>query len=183
MEIHDWKEKSFRGNTQYSIKQNGSRYVLEATAKMSASALFKRISVNIQDTPFLNWAWQIKSALPPLNEQTKNGDDYSARIYVVVKTGIAPWSTFALNYVWSSNETPSDSWPNAFTRNAIMIPLRNRNDATDVWQTEKINVRADIKKYLGKEIDRITGIAIMTDTDNSGGLATAHYGDIFFSTR
>ncbi|HBO83813.1 MAG TPA: hypothetical protein DD641_02285 [Deltaproteobacteria bacterium] len=36
----------------------------------------------------------------------------------------------------------------------------------------------DYKKLFGKEPTRIIGIAIMTDTDNTGGSAVAYYDDI-----
>lgn len=181
MDINNWREKSFAGNTQYKIRKLQNAYVLQATADMSASAFYKRVKVNLQETPFLNWSWLIESALPALNEQSKQGDDYAARIYVVIKTGLAPWNTRALNYVWSSNDTPAQSWPNAFTNKAIMIPLRARKDATGEWKMEKVNVQEDIRKYLGANIKNIDGVAIMSDTDNSGNIAIAHYGDIFFS--
>ena len=181
MDVDEWLEKSFAGNTQYTIRKLQNVYVLQATAKMSASAYYKRVEVNLQETPFLNWSWLIEFALPALNEQSKQGDDYAARIYVVIKTGLAPWNTRALNYVWSSNDTPAQSWPNAFTNKAIMIPLRARKDSTGEWKMEKVNVQEDIKKYLGANINKIDGIAIMSDTDNSGNTAIAHYGDIFFS--
>jgi hypothetical protein len=41
----------------------------------------------------------------------------------------------------------------------------------------------DFKALLGKDIRQIDGVAIMTDSDNSGLSARALYGDIYFSTR
>lgn len=181
MDVSDWREKTFSGNTQYEIIKSQDKYVLQATANMSASALYKPINVNLRETPYLNWSWAIKSALPVLNEQSKQGDDYAARIYVLIKTGLAPWKTRALNYVWSSNPMPSQAWPNAFTDKAIMIPLRAGKDSTGEWKMEKVNVRDDIKNYLGANVEKINGVAIMTDTDNSGNTAVALYGDLFFS--
>lgn len=75
MDVNEWQEKSFAGNTQYKIQKLQNNYVLQATAKMSASAYYKRVKVNLQETPFLNWSWLIESALPELNEQSKQGDD------------------------------------------------------------------------------------------------------------
>ncbi len=183
MQINDWREKSFFGNTQYKFIKVKNRYVLQATAQKSASALYKPVDINLQNTPYLNWSWSIISALPSLNEQSKPGDDYAARIYVVVKTGLAPWDKRALNYVWSSNEAPLESWPNVFTDKAVMIPLRAGKDSAGVWQMEKVNVLEDIKKYLRLDVRKIEGIAIMTDTDNSGSFSVAHYGDLYFSSH
>ncbi len=40
---------------------------------------------------------------------------------------------------------------------------------------------ADYKKAFGREPTRISGVAIMTDSDNTGESARAWYGDIVFS--
>jgi hypothetical protein len=182
MNISGWHQKSFSGETLYEIEsQYGLKY-LYASADKSASALYKKVNIDLEKTPYLNWSWRVDKPLPELNEQTKSGDDYSARIYVIVKRGFAPWKTNALNYVWSSNKAPKQSWPNAFTDKAIMIPLRTSLDANQEWMSEKTNVKEDFKQYFGVEIEAIDGIAIMVDADNSGLQAAASYGDIFFSS-
>ena len=39
-------------------------------------------------------------------------------------------------------------------------------------------MQADFLRLFGREVDRLEGIAIMTDSDNSGLRARAWYGDI-----
>lgn len=183
MNLDDWENKSFEGKTQYSIKSEEQNFYLHAESMQSASALYKKIKVNIHETPFLNWSWRVDKALPELNEKDKSGDDYAARIYVVFKTGYTPLSSKALNYVWSSNDLSDSHWPNAFTEKAIMIPLRSNRDETNIWQHEKVNIKEDLMQYFKKLPKHIDGIAIMTDTDNSKSVASASYGDIYFSSN
>lgn len=181
MDLTAWENKSFEGETQYSlIEQEQTRY-LQAKSEQCASALYKKIKININESPYLNWSWRVDQALPELDEKTKKGDDYAARIYVVFKTGISALSAKALNYVWSSNNNPDTYWPNAYTKKAIMIPLRSNLDEAHTWQHEKINIKEDLIKYFGKVPKYIDGIAIMTDADSSQGTASASYGDIYFS--
>jgi len=45
---------------------------------------------------------------------------------------------------------------------------------------EERNVFEDYKKAFGEEPPMISGVAIMTDTDNTGEKTTAYYGDIIF---
>jgi hypothetical protein len=181
MELDGWENKSFQGETNYSIQNDEQTPYLQAVSKHSASALYKKIKVDIDNTPYLNWSWRVDHALPQLNEKAKSGDDYAARIYVVFKTGFTPLSAKALNYIWSSNAITNTHWPNAFTEKAIMIPLRSNQDETGRWQTEKVNIKEDLMKYFGKIPQYIDGVALMTDTDNSKGNASASYGDIYFS--
>ncbi|MFI3185219.1 MAG: DUF3047 domain-containing protein, partial [Methylococcaceae bacterium] len=43
------------------------------------------------------------------------------------------------------------------------------------------NVRADLTKLFKEDVHSIDAVALMTDTDNSGGQVSAYYGDIWFS--
>lgn len=182
-DLTGWSSKSFSEQTVYEIKNQEGLNYLSASSDMSASAFYKKVKVDLNEAPYLNWSWKVDKPLSQLDEQTKAGDDYAARVYVIVKRGLAPWRTNALNYVWSSNAEIKKAWPNAFTEKAMMIPLRTRSETGDQWRVEKVNVKKDFKKYFGLEINEIDGVAIMTDTDNSSSRITAAYGDLYFSSK
>ncbi len=180
--LRGWEEKSFSGRTEYQLVKEGDVTVLKATSRAAASGLFKKMRIDLQQTPYLNWRWRVDKPLHGLNEQTKSGDDYGARIYVVVDGGLFFWKTRAINYVWASSSPKGKSWPNAFAgKSAMMLALRSSTDKAATWYQEKRNVAADLREFFGTEIRYIDAIAIMTDTDNSGQQTTAYYGDIFFS--
>ncbi|MCQ8105370.1 DUF3047 domain-containing protein [Methylomonas sp. SURF-2] len=180
--LEGWEHKSFKGETQYRLQPIDGMTVLTADSHAAGSGLFKEQRIDLEQTPFLNWSWRIGNRLTGLNEQSKAGDDYAARVYVVVKGGLAFWQTKAINYVWASNTKKDSVWPNAFAGDhAMMMALRGPEALLNVWQQEKRNVRADFKTLFGEDISGIDAVAIMTDTDNSGGNAAAAYGDIWFS--
>jgi hypothetical protein len=180
--LEGWEHKSFKGETQYRLQAIDDVMVLTADSRGAGSGLFKEQRIDLTQTPFLNWSWRISKPLTGLNEQSKAGDDYAARVYVVVKGGLAFWQTKAINYVWSGNTKKDTVWPNAFAGDhAMMMALRDPEGVLNVWQAEKRNIRADFKKLFGEDITAIDAVAIMTDTDNSGGQAAAAYGDIWFS--
>lgn len=177
----DWKTKSFQGMTDYRLVSQDGRRVLEAESKSSASGLVREIRIDLEKLPYLNWSWRIKDVLSGIDERTKAGDDYPARVYVVVSGGIAFWRTRTLIYVWSSLQPAGSIWDNAFTGNARVMALRSGKGKG--WATEHRDVRADFKKCFGDEITFIDAVAIMTDTDNSKQQAITWYGDIFFSSK
>jgi len=51
------------------------------------------------------------------------------------------------------------------------------------WITEERDVLEDYRKAFGEDPGDVTGVAIMTNTDNIGGQATAWYGDIVFKEK
>ena len=180
--LDGWEHKSFKGETRYQLQTLDGVVVLKADSQASGSGLFKERRIDLEKTPFLNWSWRIANRLSGLNEQSKSGDDYAARIYVVVKGGLAFWQTKAVNYVWASNTAKNVVWPNAFAGDhAKMLALRGPEAPLNVWYSEKRNVKADLKKLFGEDLSAIDAVALMTDTDNNGGQVSAFYGNIWFS--
>jgi len=182
--LTNWNNKTFSGLTQYQIARLEGSQVLKAESHSGASGLFKEQRIDLHKTPFLNWRWRINNRLGNLNEQSKSGDDYSARVYVVISGGWTFWKTKAINYVWASSTAKGSVWPNAFAgKNAMMIALRSNNDKPHTWYQEKRNILQDLKAQFGDDIRYIDAIALMTDTDNAHGDAIAYYGDIYFSEK
>ena len=180
--LDHWESKKFKGQTRYQLIDLAGTRVLKAVSADSASGLFKVQRIDLQKTPVMNWRWRIENRLADINEQAKSGDDYAARVYVVISGGLTFWRTKAINYVWASTSSKGKIWPNAFAGNhAIMIALRSSNDQTGTWYTEKRNIFADLKQQFGDDMRYIDAVAIMTDTDNTQGKVTAYYGDIYFS--
>ncbi|MBV2092831.1 MAG: DUF3047 domain-containing protein [Candidatus Thiodiazotropha sp. (ex Ctena orbiculata)] len=180
--VEDWTEVSFKDNTTYqAVDEKGEPPSLKAISQSSASALAKKIKVDLDKTPYLNWRWKIDRVLDKPDEQSKAGDDYPARIYVVKEGGWAPWRTRSMNYVWSSSQPVSSVWASAYTDQSMMLAVKSGDQQAGQWQMEKRNVRQDFKNFFGEEIKIIDVVAIMTDTDNTQSMATAWYADIFFS--
>lgn len=181
--LADWQPERFAGETRYRpVMEDGQRW-LAADAQASASGLLRKQRIDLNRTPYLNWSWRVRDGLAGLDERARDGDDYAARVYVVVSGGALFWRTRALNYVWSGSQPRGSQWANAFTGQAQMLAVRGGDDATGTWQQEKRDVRADLQAIFGERIEAIDAVAIMTDADNSGGRAAADYGPIYFSAE
>jgi len=182
--LNGWEDKSFSGLTVYEFVQDGSNTVLSARSNGSASGMGRRVKIDLDKTPYLNWSWRVDQRLSNLDEQSKAGDDYAARVYVIKSGGALLWRTKVMNYVWSGSQAADTSWDNAFKpKNAKMLAVQGSDAAEGVWFSEKRNIKEDFATYFGVELDSIDGVAIMTDTDNSGETAIAAYGDIYFTAE
>lgn len=180
-DLSGWEEKSFKGNSHYKFIENGDRKFLRASTEGMASGMFKEVEIDLTRTPWINWSWRIDNVYRNNNEHTKEGDDYPARVYVVVSGGLFFWNTRAVNYVWSSHQAEGSVWPNAYTGNAKMVAVRSGDPQAGQWLTERRNVREDLKALFGEDIARIDAVAVMVDGDNTGQSAVSYFGDIFFS--
>jgi hypothetical protein len=181
-DLSGWREEVFRGKTNYMIVRNEGRNALIARSSASASGLIKDVWIDLKKTPYLNWSWKTENTLTDLNELTKKGDDYCARVYVIFKHPFF-WKTLSLTYVWSSNQPVNTAWPNAYTSNAMTVAVQSGSTNVGRWVSEKRHVASDYRRWFGKKLMVAESIALMTDTDNSGQSATAYYGNIFFSAE
>lgn len=181
--VDGWEERSFKGSTLYQLKEDPEQgTVLQAVSNATASVYGKRVQIDLTQTPYINWQWKIDNRLEGLDETTKSGDDFAARIYLVKKAGLFGRKSRAVNYVWSSNKQQGSQWHNAFKpKNSRTIAIRGVAHPIGQWVTEKRNVAADFVQLYGVKIDQVDAVVIMSDTDNSGLSASASYGDIFFS--
>lgn len=182
-DLNDWQTKVFQGETRYRLMEKEGRRALFADSQGAASGLYREIPVDLSRTPWLNWSWRVDQVLSGVDERSKAGDDYPARVYVVVSGGAAFWKTRSLIYVWSSNQAVGATWNNAFTSNARVMALRSGMKDAGGWVSEKRNIRTDFQQLFGEDIRQIDAVALMTDTDNSGQSATAWYGDLYFTAR
>jgi hypothetical protein len=190
--IQYWQAKVFSTETMYTLGNYKGRLALKALSNNSASGFVLKKRIDLTITPYLSWSWLAEKKLLVLNERSKNGDDFVARIYLVIDGGFLFWKTESLNYVWSSNQDTGLIWDNAFAgSNVKMMSIRGKESKNGRWYQEKRNVYQDLIDALGdkgsEEANRaayqyIDIIAFMTDTDNSGKEAESYYGDIVFST-
>lgn len=182
-DLSQWEPKEFSGNTVYKVVDNDGKPVIKATSDGAASGLVRHIDIDLTKTPYMNWSWKVDNVLEGVKETRKSGDDYPARVYVVISGGFFFWRTRALSYVWASGQPKGNVWPSAFTDNATMTAVESGPEKVGQWIHEKRNILADIKNLLQLDKTEINAVAIMTDTDNSGQSATAYYGNIYFTAE
>jgi len=180
--ISGWESKSFKGITDYRIVQEQGRSVVKAVSNASASGLVKKISFDPNKYRYLRWSWKIAGTIKNGDETSRRGDDYAARVYVVFP-GRFFWQTKAINYIWANRLARGKSLPNAFTANAQMLAVESGSGRAGQWQDEQRDLLADYRALFGEEPQGAAAIAIMTDTDNTGGSALAWYGEISLSTE
>jgi hypothetical protein len=176
-----WVRKSFRGETEYSLVRDGESTVLKAHSRATASGIYRKVTIDPLQYRYLRWKWKVVEPLGNSMEKTKAGDDYSARMYVVFP-GFFFWQTKAINYVWAGRLPKEESFPNPFTRNAMMVVVESGADKAGSWVNEQRDILADYRHLFGGEPRKLGAIAIMTDSDNTGGSATAWYSDITLSS-
>ena len=184
-EIQSLEVRKVRGadnKTEYLLGSNENGNYLKAVADNAASGLGKKVIIDLNSTPFINITWKIEKDLKGINEKSKKGHDFAARLFVIKKTGATALSNRAINYVFSSNENIGDNWPSPYTKKSIDNVLSTTNENFNEWVTVKANVKKDFKKFHDLDVNEIDGVAIMADTDHSKNKSISYYQSIYFSS-
>jgi DUF3047 family protein len=194
--------KKIPSRTDYALARSDGRVVIRATSRASASGLVRTIRIDTRQYPIVAWSWKVSNLIDKGDVRKKSGDDYPARIYITfeydpARVGLLERAKFgvlarlygeyppiaAINYIWESRAPLGEIVPNAFTSRVRMIVVESGPAKVGRWVEERRDVLADYRAAFGEDPPAISGVAIMTDTDNTGEAAVAEYGDITFFPR
>ena len=195
-----WQALKFSGIdrlTHYEIQKDAHRIVVLATSNNSASGLILKQNINPEDSPIITWSWKINKPIASGNVLEKKGDDACARVYIAMAYNPDNVSFFemikyeaiklfygeyppsgAITYIWANKVPVGQIVNNPYTDRVKIIVVESGANKAGNWQFESRNIVADYHQAFGKKPGKISGIAIMTDTDNTSGQCQASYGNI-----
>ena len=182
-EFKTLKTRKVKGETKWSLGVNDNGNFIRAEAEAVGSGLGKEVLIDLNKTPFINITWKVEKDLSGIDENSKKGHDFAARVFVVKKTGATALSNRAVNYVFSSNSSINESWRSPYTKKSIDYVLSTTKKNLNEWVTVKANVKDHFKKLHDLDVNELNGVAIMTDTDNSKLKAISYYQNIYFSSQ
>lgn len=184
-------------HTRYRLVKDNGTQVVEASTRNSASGLIARLDLEPGDSLILQWRWKVSNTFEKGNAREESGDDYPARIYVAFEfeADKAGWferakrktveAVFgeelpgnAINYIWANRLPVGESVANPYAEETRMIAVTSGDSQAGEWVTVERDIVADYRAAFGEEPPRILGVAIMSDSDNTGESATAWYGDL-----
>jgi hypothetical protein len=194
--LNDWEPLTFpkiKTHSKYSLVSEGNKSILKAESRASASAIVYRHTFNIYENPRLAWRWKVTQLSDRGNPKEKAGDDYPIRVYVmfqydperaslgeslIYKATKAIYGKYpphsTLNYVWTGANISERFIASPYTGKAYMVVLERGQERAGQWIEESVNVLEDYRKAFGKEPPATAGIAVMSDSDNTGTNAEAY---------
>jgi hypothetical protein len=189
--------KKIPSHTQYTLIKDGNTVVIKAVSRASASGLMRKVRIDPEKYPIIRWQWKVSNVYKNGDVTKKTGDDYPARIYITfeydadrigflekIKYNLAKqfYGEYppgaAINYIWASHAVIGTIVSNPYTKRTKMIVVESGKKALNTWNSEERNIFDDYIRAFGEKPPMISGIAIMTDSDNTKEAATAFYGDI-----
>jgi hypothetical protein len=186
-------------DTVYTLAQEDGRTVLRGAADGSASAYVARLKTAAAVPAALSWRWKTDALVAGADNRDKKREDAPLRVMIAFDgdqstlpeveqkrfkrakklSGREPPYAM-LMYIWSDQVAVGSIIPSAHTSQVKMLVVASGASGLGTWQSVRRNVAADYRRAYGAEPGPVLGIAVMTDTDNTGNKAVGEYADIRF---
>lgn len=194
-----WEHVRLPGKTPtvYTPVRLDERDVLEVQAASSASLMRRKLDLSPQDLRQLRFSWKVPALMPAADLAQRETADAVVRVLlsfdgdrsklsardhvlselVLLMTG-EPLPYATLMYVWCPRREPGSVIINPRTDRIRNLVVESGPARLNQWLDYERDVRTDYRKVFGEEPGRLIGIAIMTDSDNTGSHARAWYGPV-----
>ena len=201
-----WTERFIRrvARSQLSLVADAGSTVLEVRSENAAGLAAHAMRAEIAAAPILAWRWKVDRVVAGGDLSRRAGDDYAARVYVFFDVPDGDLSladrlklrfarllhgddvpAAALCYVWDNRHPVGTRAWNAYTDRVRMVVLQSGTARAGQWVEERRDVAADYREAFGtdRRVPPVSGVGLGNDTDQTGEIAVARFGDVRFEAR
>ena len=185
--------------TAYALVHDADAVVLHASAVGAASGLAQFAIFDIRSAPIVEWRWKVSSMIEGADNRIGGKEDSPARLlfafdgdksrlpvvdrtvfFLTEKLSGRQLPYALLEYVWAADIPVGTVIEHPYTRRVRMLVVASGPAGVGKWQTLSRNLLDDFRRAFREEPGLLTGVGVLTDTDNTGGSVEAWYGDIRF---
>lgn len=199
-----WQHQVFPGKrkNRYQYVWREGRPAMAVVSEQSISALRKTVAHLPQAPERIRFSWKVAGLIPEADLQQGAREDSPVRLVLVfdgdrsrftardamlselaraVTGEELPYAT--LMYVWS-NELPVGSVVNNRRTDRIRkLVIQSGAQDLNRWLDYERDILADYARVFGEPAGPLRAVAIMSDTDNTGGSVRAWYGPVQLRPR
>jgi len=191
----DWEPLNFPkidSVTRYEVVEDPTYGpVIEAHSDGGAGAIVRPVLIDPRHYPLLSWYWKIDQTLPGSSLVDKEGDDFPVRLMVSFGNSAAGDNGFTKSgfqdkticYVWTAADPVDTFAENPHHDSVVTVVAADGSSSSGSWRAFSRDIVKDYKRAFSEEPGMITGVALMTDSDNTGSRITAWYGPISLSAH
>jgi len=183
--------------TGYGLERVDDRVALHARSQGSTSGVRCDVDIDLAGRPWLRWEWRVDHVPAEATVADDDQDDCPARLVlgfagdpsrltlrdrlfadqVELFTG-EPLPYATLCYVWDGQAAPETVLPYARSSRIRYLVVESGSAGAGQWHAYRRNVVADFQRVFGEPPGHLTGVGVLTDSDDLKGRAEAWYGDL-----
>jgi len=169
----EWEPRKDAGREVYSIQETDGLRFLRALAKGLGIQAAKQYEWDPKAYPVLAWSWRPVKFPAGSDERQAKTNDSAVSVYAVFPH--SPVSVKSLKYVWSAIVPVGTRLSSSGGLTQVLV-IRNGADRNSSWTEERVSIVEDYKKFFDEaETPKASGIAVLTDSDDTKSTAQGEY--------
>lgn len=199
-----WQHQIFPGKrkNRYQYVWRQGRPAMAVSSDQSISALRKAVMQPPESLGALRFSWKVAALIPEADLQQGTRSDSPVRLVLVfdgdrsrfsardamlselaraVTGEELPYAT--LMYVWSNQLPVGTVVHNRRTDRIRKLVIESGPGGLSRWLDYERDIRADYERAFGEPPGPLRSVAVMSDTDNTGGSVRAWYGPVQLRPR
>jgi hypothetical protein len=169
----DWKPRKDAGREVYSVQEMDGLRFLHAIARGLGIQAAKQYEWDPKVYPMLAWSWRPVEFPAGSDERQSKTNDSAVSVYAVFPHN--PWSVKSLKYMWSA-VVPVGTRLSSSGGLTQGLVIRSGTDRKGSWMEERVDIFEDYKKFFDEtEAPKASGIAVLTDSDDTKSTAQGDY--------
>jgi len=169
----DWEPRKDAGREVYSVQEMDGLRFLRALAKGLGIQAAKQHEWDPKAYPMLAWSWRPVEFPSRSDERQSKTNDSAVSVYAVFPH--SPLSVKSLKYIWSAVVPVGTRLSSSGGLTQVLV-IRNGTGRKGGWTEERVNILEDYKKFFDEaETPKASGIAVLTDSDDTKSIAQGDY--------
>ena len=180
----DWKEQNWgKPAYDFEIVSDNGQPVLYLRSKGDSSTISRdlKASVQLNETPILEWRWKVITLPTGGNACQQSTDDEAAQVYVAWLRSPEAVRSRIIGYVWDSTAPAGTICKSEKTSTVTYVVLRSGADGLGKWITERRNVVEDFRKIYGESPGNPNALSLGIDSDDTRSSAESFIGTTAFT--
>ena len=198
-DVPEWQPLQLPGKraTAYARAECAGRSAWLAKSDASVSLWRRKVEADITPSTEVEFSWWVPQTIPTADLRRAETADSPVRVVFAFSGDVStlsmrnrlqfqlaeslmgespPYAT--LMYVWDNLAEPESVLPGARSDRVRKIVVERGHGNLKRWLTYRRPLMTDFQRAFGEPPGRLVGIALLTDTDNTGAKAEACYGDV-----
>ena len=179
--LAEWDKPVHFGRGNWKVVDDAEDQAIKLRTESSSFALEKIITVDLRQTPYLEWEWKV--TVPPTGGDfsSPDRDDQAAQLLVVF-----PKTFFerrkVISYIWDPTATKGTIATAAgpIYLNVKAIVVESGDGQIGHWLTEKRNVVEDFRALFGEIPERAVAIRMQINSQHTKSVAEVFWRTIRF---
>jgi len=169
-----WPFQRGKAMEVYKVEgENGNKFLHAFDDKDVSVQTLRDFYWKVNSYPVLSWRWRARELPKGANELNNDLNDSACGVYVVLSKA----RQMMLKYAWSTT-APKGSFREKVKDKAYIIIAESGPKNLNKWQTVRINVLDEYKKYFKEKLDKNpVAVAILTDGNAVHSAASCDYDD------